>query len=156
MRASHRAVRRWAVVVSSVLLAITILPSSVAGATRHAAALPIAVAGPAGPTVDSPVAPIDAQPAAPAAADTTGSWGPVLDWGFQGKHMVALPTSKVLVWSTGDNAGSGTGHEHVTPVQRLTTCTAGSTLADGRVVVVVGERRRITEPLSPPCSIRSA
>ncbi|HSS35818.1 MAG TPA: carboxypeptidase regulatory-like domain-containing protein [Patescibacteria group bacterium] len=143
MRASHRAVRRSAVVISSVLLAITVLPSSVAGATSHGARLPVAVAGPTGPTVDSPVQPIAAQPAAPAAEDTTGSWGPVLDWGFQGKHMVALPTGKVLVWSTGDNARVWDPATNTfTPVPATfgdLHCAGQSTLADGRVVVVGGQ-----------------
>ena len=39
-----------------------------------------------------------------AATSDQGEWGSVLDWGIQGKHMVALPTGNVLVWSTGDNA----------------------------------------------------
>ena len=34
-----------------------------------------------------------------------GEWGPVMDWGCQGKHMVLVPSSKVLVWRTGDTAG---------------------------------------------------
>ena len=33
-----------------------------------------------------------------------GQWGPVLNWGVQGKHMVLLHTGKVLVWSKGDQA----------------------------------------------------
>src|SRR5690349_17350386 len=33
-----------------------------------------------------------------------GQWGPVLDWGVFGKHMVLLPTGKVLVWPTGEDA----------------------------------------------------
>ena len=36
--------------------------------------------------------------------DQVGQWGPVLDWGVQGKHMVLLNTGNVLVWSQGDQA----------------------------------------------------
>ena len=36
--------------------------------------------------------------------DQVGQWGPVLDWGVQGKHMVLLNTGNVLVWSAGDQA----------------------------------------------------
>src|SRR3712207_4777993 len=39
-----------------------------------------------------------------ATPDQIGSWGPVLDWGFQGKHATVLSTGNVLLWSTGDNA----------------------------------------------------
>jgi hypothetical protein len=37
-------------------------------------------------------------------SDQVGQWGPLLDWGIQGKHTAVLPTGDVLVWSTGDNA----------------------------------------------------
>ncbi len=35
---------------------------------------------------------------------TTGAWAPVLNWGVFGKHMALLPTGKVLVWPTGQDA----------------------------------------------------
>ncbi len=72
-----------------------------------------------------------------------GEWGGVLNWGFQGKHMTALPTGKVLVWSTGDNArvwDPATGG--FTPVPATfgdLHCAGQSTLADGRVIVVGGQ-----------------
>ena len=33
-----------------------------------------------------------------------GQWGPLIEWGVVGKHMVLLHTGDVLVWSTGENA----------------------------------------------------
>ena len=101
LRASRRSIRRVTVVAACLLLS-ALLPAAASGASSSRPAL--APARTSEPAVDSPVVSAAVDPAIPAAPDTAGSWGPVLDWGFQGKHMVALPTGKVLVWSTGDNA----------------------------------------------------
>src|SRR5215211_5948530 len=86
--------------------------------------------------------------AAPAAAitgppDQVGQWGPVLDWGVQGKHMALLHTGKVLVWSTGATArvwDPATGSLAPTPAPFGDIHCAGQvTLADGRVLVVGGQ-----------------
>ncbi|HYM82330.1 MAG TPA: carboxypeptidase regulatory-like domain-containing protein [Candidatus Limnocylindria bacterium] len=74
--------------------------------------------------------------------DQVGTWGPVLDWGLQGKHMVLLHTGKVLVWPTGNDArvwNPSTGA--FTPVPATfgdLHCAAQATLADGRAIVVGG------------------
>jgi hypothetical protein len=66
-----------------------------------------------------------------------------MDWGLQAKHMVALSTGKVLVWSTGATASvwdPGTGA--LTPSPALfgdLHCAGQSILADGRVIVVGGQ-----------------
>jgi hypothetical protein len=80
-----------------------------------------------------------------AAAQTpaqVGQWGPVLDWDMQGKHMVVLPTGKVLVWATGDNArvwDPATGAFTLTPATFGDIhCGAQATLADGRVIALGG------------------
>ena len=78
-----------------------------------------------------------------AAPADTGTWGPVLDWGQQAKHMAMLSTGKVLVWSTGDNArvwNPTTGAFTLTPFTFGDLhCAGQSTLADGRLVVVGGQ-----------------
>ena len=72
-----------------------------------------------------------------------GQWGPVLNWGVQGKHMVLLHTGKVLVWSKGDQArvwNPTTGAFQLTPAPFGDThCAAQVTLADGRILVVGGQ-----------------
>jgi galactose oxidase-like protein/carboxypeptidase family protein/flagellar hook capping protein FlgD len=76
------------------------------------------------------------------APDQVGAWGPVLDWGVQGKHMVLLPTSKVLVWPTGENArvwNPATGAFVPVPATFGDLhCAAQATLADGRAIVIGG------------------
>ena len=85
-----------------------------------------------------------AQAEAPAVPADTGEWGPVLDWGVQAKHMAALSTGKVLVWSTGANArvwDPTTGLFTLTPATFGDLhCAGQSTLADGRVIVVGGQK----------------
>jgi hypothetical protein len=75
--------------------------------------------------------------------DQVGQWGPVLDWGVQGKHMALLNTGKVLVWSAGNSArvwDPATGAFTLTPAPFGDTHCAGQvTLADGRVLVVGGQ-----------------
>ncbi len=78
-------------------------------------------------------------PADSAAAD---EWGPVLDWGFQGKHAILLPTGDVLVFSTGENArvwDPETGQFTAVPAFFGDLhCAGHATLADGRVIVIGG------------------
>ena len=81
-----------------------------------------------------------------AAAQTqsqVGEWGPVLDWAYQGKHMVLLPNGKVLVWRTGDTArvwDPATGTFTITPALFGDLhCAAQATLADGRIIVIGGQ-----------------
>ena len=75
--------------------------------------------------------------------ETQGSWGPVLNWSQQAKHMVLLPSGRVLVWSTGDNArvwDPSTGTFKLTPaVFGDLHCAGQSSLADGRIIVVGGQ-----------------
>ncbi|HEV7810068.1 MAG TPA: carboxypeptidase regulatory-like domain-containing protein [Candidatus Limnocylindrales bacterium] len=75
--------------------------------------------------------------------DVGGSWGSVMDWGLQAKHMSALPNGKVLVWSTGSNAAvwdPGDGSFAAAPALFGDLhCAGQSMLADGRVIVVGGQ-----------------
>jgi len=72
-----------------------------------------------------------------------GLWGPVLDWGLQGKHMAALPTGKVLVWSTGANARvwdpASDAFVDTPALFGDLHCAGNAQLADGRVVVLGGQ-----------------
>ncbi len=83
-------------------------------------------------------------PSKPAAAADLGSWGPVLDWGVQAKHMAVLPTGNVLVWSTGldariwDSSSVGDFTPVPFPAGDL-HCAGQATLADGRLVVIGGQ-----------------
>ncbi len=82
-----------------------------------------------------------------AAASGSGSWGPVLDWGLQGKHMSVLPSGKVIVWSNGasarvwdPSAGTNGAFTANTPaVFGDLHCAGNAQLADGRVVVLGGQ-----------------
>src|SRR5688572_3177115 len=71
-----------------------------------------------------------------------GQWGPLIDWGVQGKHMVLMPTGDVLVWSTGEKArvwDPETGNFTLTPATFGDLHCAGHvTLPDGRVIVLGG------------------
>src|SRR6185436_5836977 len=71
-----------------------------------------------------------------------GEWGPLLDWGIQGKHMVLLNTGDVLVWSTGESArvwNPQTGGFTLTPATFGDLHCAGQvTMSDGRVIVLGG------------------
>ena len=73
-----------------------------------------------------------------------GQWGSVLTWPVQGKHMVLLHNGKVLVWSKGEEA-----HVFDPTTGQLTAkpapfgdihCAAQVTLADGRIIVVGGQK----------------
>ncbi|HEX2105388.1 MAG TPA: galactose oxidase-like domain-containing protein [Solirubrobacteraceae bacterium] len=72
-----------------------------------------------------------------------GQWGPVLDWGVQGKHMALVHTGKVVVWSTGANAriwNPETGSLTSAPAPFGDIHCAGQvTLADGRLLVAGGQ-----------------
>src|SRR5262245_15611555 len=76
--------------------------------------------------------------------DQVGEWGPVLDWGVQGKHMALLPTGKVLVWATGATArvwDPATGGFTLVPYTFGDLhCAGQAMLADGRVIVVGGQQ----------------
>ena len=146
MRASHRAVRRSAVVISSVLLAITVLPSSVAGATSHGAR-----SARRGRRTDGS----DGRQSGPAdrcPAGGAGSRGhdrvvgPGHGLGPPGQAHGRLPTGNVLVWSTGvERAGLEPGHDTFTPAPGDfgdLHCAGESMLADGRVMVVGGQNGR--------------
>lgn len=78
-----------------------------------------------------------------ATSDQVGQWGPVLDWGIQGKHMSALATGDVLVWSTGQNARVWDPEtETFTQAPALfgdLHCAGEAQLPDGRVIVVGGQ-----------------
>ena len=137
-----RRVRAWTVASIAMILADLVLVAHVtATPLRSTTAAPIADVTP--PAAAAPAKPsVDAAPD-PAAPIDTGAWGPLLDWGVQAKHMTALSTGKVLVWSTGDNARVW---DPVTGTFTLTPATFGdlhcagqSTLADGRVIVVGGQ-----------------
>jgi PKD repeat protein len=75
--------------------------------------------------------------------DQVGQWGPVLDWGVQGKHMTLLHTGNVLIWSSGDQAriwNPDTGEFTLTPAPFGDVHCAGQvSLADGRIMVVGGQ-----------------
>ena len=108
------------------------------GAARRVSRALLAVIGVAAAWLPSVPAPLGAVEG----PDQIGSWGPVLNWGYQGKHTVLLPTGKVLVFATGDGArvwDPATGA--FTPAPALfgdLHCAGHSTLADGRVIVIGG------------------
>ncbi len=91
---------------------------------------------------DAPAA-IAARAAAPLTPAGGGAWSAVMDWGLQAKHMAALPTGKVLVWSTGSNASvwnPTTGAFAAAPALFGDLhCAGQSMLADGRVIVIGGQ-----------------
>ncbi len=75
--------------------------------------------------------------------EQVGEWGPLLSWPTQGKHLILMPTNKVLVWPTGTGAyvwNPATGE--FTPVPATfgnVHCAGHGTLADGSPIVVGGE-----------------
>ena len=85
--------------------------------------------------------------------------GPVQNWGLQGKHMVALPSGKVLVWSNGNSAriwdpaaGPNGGFTANTPaVFGDLHCAGNATLADGRTIVLGGQNGAPTSGSGSPC-----
>jgi PKD repeat protein len=109
-------------------------PAMQASATTAAAA---AVAAP------RRVGPSGAVQLAATTPDVVGQWSPLLDWGLQAKHMVALPTGKVIVWSTGSTASvwdPATGSFTAAPALFGDLhCAGQSVMADGRVIVVGGQ-----------------
>ena len=149
MHASIRSLRRTALFAASLLVATSIIPGGAAAAPAAALATRSGVAVATQPSLTSPIDLTPGPQAAFSAPVDVGQWGGVLNWGFQGKHMVSLPTGKVLVWSTGDNArvwDPATGL--FTPVPAAfggTIAPASRPLADGRVIVV-GESRTRNRP----------
>ena len=129
----------------SVAAALLLALSALAGpALVRAESTPFTPSGAAtAPGAPRTVTGATGAPAAAATPDTAGSWSAVLDWGLQAKHMVALPTGNVLVWSTGANASlwdPSTGSLSPTPaVFGDLHCAGQSMLADGRVIVVGGQ-----------------
>ncbi|CAN5715986.1 hypothetical protein BH10ACT1_BH10ACT1_05690 [soil metagenome] len=89
----------------------------------------------------------EAGPSASAAAAGNGTWGPVLDWGMQGKHMSTLASGKVIVWSNGASArvwdpaaaANGAFTKNAPAVFGDLHCAGQAELADGRVVVLGGQ-----------------
>ncbi|MGP1675000.1 MAG: galactose oxidase-like domain-containing protein, partial [Candidatus Limnocylindrales bacterium] len=136
MSKPHR-LRAWTVALVLLMSASASVSPALAGTTGSPAD-PVGSTPPAAPerTTTS-----DAAPAT--APSDTGSWGPILDWGAQAKHMTMLHTGKVLVWSTGDNArvwDPATGSFTLAPATFGDLhCAGQSTLADGRVIVVGGQ-----------------
>ena len=72
-----------------------------------------------------------------------GSWSAVMSWGLQAKHLAALPTGDVMVWSTGSNAS--VWHPATSTFTAAPAlfgdlhCAGESMLADGRLIVVGGQ-----------------
>ncbi len=137
---TRRRVRAWTVASVALLAADLVLAVGVG------AAAPTRL-DPDLDTTSAPAAVLPrpaAQAQAPAVPADSGEWGPVLDWGVQAKHMAALSTGKVLVWSTGANArvwDPTTGLFTLTPATFGDLhCAGQSTLADGRVIVVGGQK----------------
>jgi hypothetical protein len=96
-------IRFVATAAAALLLACSVLP----GVALAGAGSMTSPAGATGGRSDDIARAVTAQPAVATAAgtpDTAGSWAAVMDWGLQAKHMVALPTGNVLVWSTGATA----------------------------------------------------
>ena len=80
--------------------------------------------------------------AAPAAG--IGSWGSVMDWGLQGKHMSVLSSGKVIVWSNGASAriwdpAKGTFTANTPATFGDLHCAGNAQTADGRLIVFGGQ-----------------
>ena len=138
---SGRHTRRAAVVIA--VVAVLLAPAEGLAASTGQATPRLSETGPPTDSVRSTQAGTGAAVVTTSSPDASGSWSAVMDWGLQAKHMVALQTGKVLVWSTGANASvwdpaSGT----LTAAPALfgdLHCAGQSTLADGRVIVVGGQ-----------------
>jgi PKD repeat protein len=121
------------------LITTAVVPTAALGHPRVQGS-PATVAGLAAP---APVGSSGAVQQAATTPDVVGQWSSVMDWGLQAKHMVALPTGKVIVWSTGSNASvwdPATGSFTAAPALFGDLhCAGQSVLADGRVIVVGGQ-----------------
>jgi PKD repeat protein len=75
-------------------------------------------------------------------SDQIGEWGPILNWPTQGKHLILMPTGKVLVFPVGDKTyvwNPATGEFKFVPATFGDIHCAGHvTLADGDPLVVGG------------------
>jgi PKD repeat protein len=121
------------------LITTAVAPTAALGQPRVQAS-PATVAALSAP---APVRTTGAVQQASTTPDVVGQWSSVMDWGLQAKHMVALPTGKVIVWSTGANASvwdPATGSFTAAPALFGDLhCAGQSVLADGRVIVVGGQ-----------------
>ncbi len=149
MKPSARRVRPIAVAIGAIacLLGTLAAPAgltaaSLAGPARAQAARSAAAAA-AADSLARPAGPGGNLATNALSPDVGGSWGSVMDWGLQAKHMTALANGKVLVWSTGANAAvwdPGDGSFSAAPALFGDLhCAGQSMLADGRVIVVGGQ-----------------
>ena len=80
--------------------------------------------------------------AAVSGGETVGEWGPIRNWPTQGKHLILLPTNKVLAFPTGNSAYLWDLATDTFTAKPATFgdihCAGHVTLADGSALVVGG------------------